>query len=553
MTDAEPRWNLAWQLREVAQRRPFQRAVVCAAGRDRAGRARYTHSTFAQLEAESDALARGFGRIGIRRGMRVVLMVPPGLDFFAAAFALFKVGAVLVLVDPGIGRKSLGICLAEAEPHAFIGVPLSHAARIALGWARRSIHVLVTAGRRWGWGGHRLSELRDAESDPYLIAAMGRDELAGLFFTSGSTGVPKGVLYSHGIFATQLDFLRERFHLDDDGADLATFAPFALFDTALGVTSVIPDMDTSRPAHADPARLVEAIEDQGVTRLFGSPALVDRLGRHCHERGIRLDSVRRVLSAGAPVRADIVERMVATLGPSAEFHTPYGATEALPVTTIEGREILNETRAESARGGGVCVGRPVRQVRLRLIRITDEPIEVWSDDLLVPEGGVGEIAVEGPIVTAGYWGRPHSNALAKIPGPDGGVVHRMGDLGRIDGKGRLWFYGRKSHRVETASGTCFPIPCESIANEHREVLRSALVGVGRAGAQEPVLCLELERSSNRDAHARITREVLALCAAHEPTRAISRVLFHPGFPVDRRHNAKIDRTALARWAARRLG
>ena len=548
---AAPGWNVAWRLREAARRRPFRPAVVCASGRDRDGRARYVQLTFAQLDRESDRLARGFERVGIGRGTRTVLMVPPGIDFFTAAFALFKVGAVVVLIDPGIGRRSLGICLGEAQPEAFVGVPLAHAARVLLGWGRGTLRTLVTVGARAGFRGHRLDALRDRSDPPRPIAAMEADDAAGIFFTSGSTGVPKGVVYTHGIFAAQLEFLGEHLQLDEDGADLATFPPFALFDAALGVTAVVPDMDASRPARADPVRLVEAIEDHGATRVFGSPALIDRLARHCQARALRLDSVRRVLSAGAPVRADIVERMRGALPPDAEFHTPYGATEALPVASIESREILEETRAESARGGGVCVGRPVRQVRVRVMRIRDDPVEVWSDALLAPEGEVGEIVVEGPVVTAAYWGRPHSNALAKMRGPDGCVLHRMGDLGRLDGKGRLWFCGRKAHRVETAQGTLFPVPCEGIANQHPEVFRSALVGVGARGAQEPVLCLELERGVGAAGRERIAREVLALCAAHETTAAIRRVLFHPGFPVDRRHNAKIDRSALAKWASDR--
>ena len=549
MSEAERGWNVAWRLRETARRRPFQPAVVCASGRDRSGRARYVQLGFAQLDRESDRLARGFERVGIVRGTRTVLMVPPGLDFFTASFALFKIGAPMVLVDPGIGRRNLGVCLAEAEPEAFIGVPLAHAARALLGWGRSSLRTLVTVGR--GWSGHRLDALRDAPDPPYPLAALDADDVAGIFFTSGSTGVPKGVVYTHGIFAAQLEYLEDRFQLDDGGADLATFPPLALFDPPLGVTAVVPDMDASRPASADPARLVEAIEDHGATRMFGSPALIDVLSRHCQTQAVHLGSIRRVLSAGAPVRADIIERMCAALPPDAEFHTPYGATEALPVTSIESREILEDTREESARGGGICVGRPVHQVRVRVMQIRDGPVETWSDELLVPEGTVGELVVSGPIVTASYWRRPRDNALAKIRDTDGRILHRMGDLGRLDGKGRLWFCGRKTHRVETAHGMLFSVPCEGVANQHPEVFRSALVGIGAPGAQEPVLCLELEKQHGAEARQRIAREVLARCAAHETTRTIRRVLFHPGFPVDRRHNAKIDRSALARWASGR--
>lgn len=538
--------NIAHHLRTMAEREPHRRAVVCPEGRDAGGRVRYTHLTYRQLEQASDAIARGLNRIGVRAGTRVALLVRPSLDFFSLAFALAKTGAVIVVVDPGIGPRRVGRCLAEAEPEAFAGIPLAHVARTALRWAPKSIHTLITVGRRWGWGGHSLADLYDEASDPYQIFEPEPDACAGIFFTSGSTGPPKGVVYTHDIFGAQIEFLRERFQVAGNEIDLPTFAPFALFDPALGMTAIVPDMDASNPARADPAKLVEAIRDHGVSQLFGSPAVVELLGRYAEREGITLPTVRRVLSAGAPARPDALERLVNAIHPDAEFYTPYGATEALPVTAIEGREILSETRHETARGGGVCVGAPIRQVSVQIIRITDDPISEWSDDLLVPTGEVGEIVVQGPIVTQTYHGRPDANAAAKIRHEGGRVMHRMGDLGRFDEKGRLWFYGRKAHRVETVDGALFPVACEGIVNQHPDVFRSAVVGVGAPGQQEPVLLVEPEQDARRTGDT-LTDSVLELCREHAALARIERALVHPGFPVDRRHNSKIDRPALAEW------
>jgi acyl-CoA synthetase (AMP-forming)/AMP-acid ligase II len=287
--------------------------------------------------------------------------------------------------------------------------------------------------------------------------------------------------------------------------------------------------------------------------MFGSPALLDRVAQYSAERGFHLPTLRRVISAGAPVRADILKRFTPMLSPGAEVFTPYGATEALPVCSIGSDEILKETAAKTAQGQGICVGRPVKSIKVQLIRITDEPIPAWSDDLLVPNGAVGEIVVQGPVVTKKYFNRPESKVLAKIPAPHGEeLYHRMGDLGRLDEQGRLWFYGRKSQRVVTSEETLFTIPCESIFNNHPLVRRTALVGVGEKGCSVPVLCVELGQNHTRAERIRIKAELLNLGASAAHTRSIKNVLFHSAFPVDIRHNAKIFREKLALWAARQL-
>lgn len=535
--------NIAASLPRLAREQPDRVAMRCP---DSAGR--YTRElTYAQLDARSDAIAAGLGAYGIGRGSRTVVMVRPTPEFFLLMFALFKAGAVPVLVDPGIDRRALRQCLDEAEPEAFIGIPLAQFARRVLGWAK-SAKKIVTVGPRWAWGGTTLAkiEVRGSGAGPQL-ADTAPDDVAGILFTSGSTGVPKGVVYRHRHFVAQIELLRNAFGLQPGGVDLPTFPPFALFDPALGLTSVIPDMDPTRPANADPDKLHAAIARFGVTQLFGSPALMKVLADH----GAPLPTVQRVTSAGAPVPPDTVAKIRTLLPDGAQFWTPYGATECLPVAVIEGRE-LESTRAATEAGAGTCVGRAVPPNEVRIIRIVDAPIADWNDVEEVPDGEVGEITVAGPTATDTYFRRDAATRIAKIREalPDGGerIVHRMGDVGWFDGEGRLWFCGRKTQRVETADGPLYTEQVEPVFNTHPQVRRTALVGVGEPGRQTPVLCYELQPGVGVD-RARVEADLRAIGARHPHTARIARFLPHPGFPVDIRHNAKIGRETLAAWAA----
>ena len=543
--------NIASHLPAMAERQPDTLAVACPTGRVRRGEAAYAEFTFGQLNEASDALARGLEEIGIGRGVRTVLMVKPGPEFFALTFAIFKVGAVPVLVDPGMGVKNLKQCLAEAEPEAFIGIPKAHAARKLLGWARETIRINVMVGRAPLWRGHTLDELRrkGESKDAYRMAATTADEMAAILFTSGSTGVPKGAVYTHGNFAAQVESLKKLYDIQPGEIDLPTFPLFALFDPALGMSAVVPEMDATRPAEVKPANIIEPILRFGVTNMFGSPALLRRVAFSTEARGVKLPSLRRVISAGAPVPSVVLERFSEMLKPGIQIHTPYGATESLPVASIGSTEILDATRAETDRGAGVCVGRPVEDVEAVVIGITDDPIETWNDDLRLGVGQIGEIAVRGPMVTKHYFNRDTSTKLAKIA-IEGGrdFYHRMGDLGYFDEGGRLWFCGRKAHRVETGGEQLFTIPCEAVFNTHEKVFRTALVGVGSGADRRPVLCVELEAQYRSADRAKLTEELLALGRARPHTRNIRTVLFHSSFPVDIRHNAKIFREELSAWA-----
>lgn len=552
--DRPASFNVASYLTAAAERAPSRVALVYPKGRDPRGQVVYASMTFRQLEEESDRLARGLKGIGIGRGTRVLLMVPPGVEFIALGFALFKVGAVLVLIDPGMGRANLLHCIREVEPEGLIAVSRLHVLRVIYRRPFESVKHSVTVGRRWFWGGAKLDEVRDKGGGKFSPADAGKDDPAAIVFTTGSTGVPKGVLYSHGTFDAQIRSIQSRFCIGEEDVALPAFAPFALFCLAMGTTSVLAKIDPTKAAEVDAEAIVRIIRENKVTYSFGSPAFWDRVGRYCVENRVRLPSIKKVIMAGAPVSPGIIACLKETLPADGESHTPYGATEALPVTSITGSEILKETVHATNQGAGVCVGRPLAGVDLRIIRISDEIIPEWDESWVLPPGEVGEIVVKGPVVTREYFKREKETALAKIR--DGGSLwHRMGDVGYLDEQGRLWFCGRKSHRVVTDKGTLFTVRCEAIFNQHPDVSRSALVGVGPRGRQRPVIVVEPRPGrmpSGSRARRRFTGELLDLGRRSELTRGIEEVLFHRAFPVDFRHNAKIIREELALWAQGRL-
>lgn len=538
--------NISRPLTEMAKLQPNTPAIIFPQEK--------RSLTFQQLDQDSDLIAKGLGGIGITRGTRVALLVPPSPELFSITFALFKAGAIPVFIDPGIGTRNMKGCLAEAEPTAFIGIPKAHVARRILGWGRATIRTSVVVGGKAFWGGIPLDDLRRSSfrTARFVAAETCRDETAAILFTSGSTGAPKGAMYTHGTFAAQVDALRELYDIRPGEIDLPTFPLFALFAPALGTTALIPQMDFTRPGTVDPRRIFGPATEFSASSMFGSPALLNRVGRYGESHGSTFPNLKRVISAGAPVPASTLKRFAGLLPVGAEIFTPYGATEALPVSSIGSNEILAETGALTGEGRGVCVGRPVASITLAIIPISDAPVAEWNDELALPLWEVGEIAVRGPQVSSAYLNRPEATRMAKIPDPDGGIWHRMGDVGYLDSSGRIWFCGRKSHRVVTSQNTLFTIPVEGVFNTHPAVFRTALVGIGMTGSQQPVLCVELEHKVGKPEQDRIRTELIKLGSRYPHTKCVQKILFHPSFPVDIRHNAKIFREKLAGWAKEQL-
>ncbi len=543
--------NVAARLPAMAKKMADQPAVVQPIKYDRQGNRQYRHLTFKQLDEDSDRIAAGLKKLGVVKGTRLALMVRPGVSFISIVFGMLKSGAVSILIDPGMGRKNVIRCLADAQPEGFVAIPIVQAVRSVLRRRFPKARMNVTVGNRWFWGGPTLQDFRvEPHGDPEM-AQTGADDPAAIIFTTGSTGPPKGVLYSHGNFDAQVKQIRDFYHIKRGEVDLPGFPLFGLFNCAMGVTAVIPDMDPSRPAQVDPAKIIEAVRDWEVTQTFGSPAIWNRVGRYCEEHDEKLSTVRRVLSAGAPVPAHVLTRMKGCIHPEGEIHTPYGATEALPVSSISGSEVLRETDARTSTGGGVCVGHRFSGIEWKVIKVVDGPIATLDEIEEPPTGEIGELIVRGSVVTRSYVTRTEANATGKITDGDQ-VWHRMGDTGYLDSDERFWFCGRVAHRVLTAEGPMYTVPCEAIFNEHPQIYRSALVGVGSPGHQRPVVVLEPAEGEMPDtdsAQARLRAQVRQLAKSNPLTEGISEFLFHPAFPVDIRHNAKIFREKLAIWAA----
>jgi acyl-CoA synthetase (AMP-forming)/AMP-acid ligase II len=606
-------FNIAQFLPAMARAAPDRAAIVCPHRADSLGR---RSLTFRALDTDSDRLAWGLREVGVTPGLRTLLMVRPGVEFVSVTFALFKLGAVPVLIDSGMGLDNLLNCVRQSRPGAMIAIPLAHAVRNVLGNdAFDSVAINITVGRRWFWGGITLKHVRTYGSDkPFPIAETTETSPAAVLFTSGGTGIPKGVLYEHGMFGAQVKLIRDFYRIEPGEIDLPAFPLFGLFGAALGTTCIIPDMDPSRPAQCDPAKLVDALQSQHVTYTFGSPAIWRRVAPYCLARNITFPSVKRILMAGAPVRAEVLEPFTRIL-PNGDTYIPYGATEALPVASIRGSEVLNETWDFTRRGKGYCVGRPLPGLTVKILNATRDfaSPQMWNDALALPPGSIGEIVVKGAVVTKEYFDMPKQTALAKIyevtapnqtppiPPFQGGennstrashipnfqhspaptqssvvspqsspfspqsysVWHRIGDMGYFDVSGRLWFCGRKAHRVILRSGrvlysVCIEAVFENFltprmtGNEMKSV-RAALTGIGPTDAREGVIVVELPQGKSVHEFQKLTPE-LNEWAADEPLAAdiVGIFGYTKSFPVDVRHNAKIDREKLGRWAGTQL-
>ncbi|UWX96086.1 alpha/beta fold hydrolase [Arthrobacter zhaoxinii] len=504
--------------------------------------------SWAGLAERVNALAAGLAAAGVRPGTRVNLLVPPGIELTSLIYACLRLNAVIVVADAGLGTKGLGRAIKGAGPSFLIGIDRALIGARAFGWpgTRISVSELSPARRRVLGVKHTVEELiADGAGSEVPWYPADPDADAAVLFTSGSTGPAKGVVYTHRQLAAMRDAIKDTYNLRAGTSLVAGFAPFALLGPALGATSVTPDMDVTSPRTLTAAALADAAVAVDATTIFASPAALTNVlatsGELDAPQRAALAQVELLLSAGAPIAEPLLAQ-VQDLVPKASLHTPYGMTEALPVTDIS----LEGIRAAGS-GNGVCVGTAVSRAEVAIAEVFPDG-SVGSEPLTVPNR-TGEILVSAPHVKDRYdrlWiTESHSASI------DG--WHRTGDVGHFDDEGRLWVEGRLGHILSTADGVRTPVAAEQAAEAVDGVGRAALVGVGPAGAQVPVAVVETDPPARRagTASPKLTAAVRSRVAGLVGLD-LAAVLVLPQMPTDIRHNSKIDRTALAGWASRLL-
>lgn len=549
------------RIREIAREDP-DRAALINVSRMPWGGLKVTTSTFKTVSDRAERLAVGLQKIGVGEGSLCSYMVPPGEDALVVALALWRIGGVMVGIEPySHGLRPVAKSLERVGPTVFFGTPEAHLARVVFGWGRGTVKTnIVVGGARLPKmpvpGAHSLASLEKTMPENPQTIEIDEDAPMLIGFTTGSTGNPKPMVMTKKNVSAMINGVMNQWKLEDYGdiVDMPTFPIFWIIGLSHGGTNVVPPMDfaTHGPGDADPGAIAEAIRGQKVVSMFASPALLTNLAEHCLEKEITLPSIRRIVSGGAEIQGPLYAAMKPVI-PNGELYSNYGATEALPVSEIDGETVLGETWALSERGEGLCVGTPLAGVETRIIEIDDGNIATIDDAKELPVGEIGELIVRSPHVSDHYYDAPEDMAANKIE--DGDTRwQRLGDTGYLDEQGRLWTCGRRSHRVVNDDGVWFPLRCEFVFNTHPDVLRTALIGPTRDGGEPvPTICVELlpEARSRRE---QVETDLREMAEAYDSTRGIDSFIFVRKLPVDKRHNAKIDRPELARKAsAGRIG
>ncbi len=555
-------FNLAAIVGEVADRDP-ERVAVIESEKVGGGERTYRRFTYRQLSADAEALAVRLREIGIGERTRTVFMASPSFEAAVALVALTRVGATLVMIDPSVGYRNVGERLRRVGPEAFVGLPMAHAGRLVFGWGPRVMRRAITVGGYFP-GTYRLGALVEAgrkvvgQAEPGGPAVTGEDT-AAILYTTGSTGPAKPTEYLHKTYVA----VHRTAHVgwgssdrEEVQVDLVAFPAFMSVAFSYGGTCVVPPINFARqgPADVDPAAMIEVINACGVRTFFASPALLGRIAEYANRHDVKMPSLIRGIGGGAPLFPPLMQALVNVMGEGAEVCANYGATEALPSTELSSSEVLAANSGLTLPGRGICVGRPFAGVKMRVVPVVDGVMERTSEGDALAFDELGELIVSGPNISPRYFGEPESTAKNKTYDEDGVVWHRLGDVGVCDVQGRFWVAGRVGHRVRTVDGVLSPMHAETILDTHPAVLRSGLVGVPDLDGkyQVAVACIELCVPKNAAEKKELEAELLAMLERYPQTRAIKHVLFADRLPVDPRHNAKIERPQLGKWAAAQL-
>jgi acyl-CoA synthetase (AMP-forming)/AMP-acid ligase II len=484
---------------------------------------------------------------GIQKESRCIVLLPPSVNMFALTLSLFRIGAIPVMIDPGMGLKSMFKALQNTDSKFLIATPKIIPAFLLFSKQLKGIKktLFVRKGKSGKTGLFPITRRRTPSE--YKVNNPTDKDLAAIFFTSGSTGMAKGVMYQHKQIRSQLEILKNEFSYNRDEIDYCTFPLIGFFSICLGLPVALANMNMTKPSTLNPKLLIKDLNKYNCSLMFCSPMVMKKLSDYSIKRKLKLRHLKEVNIAGAAVSPKDLEKFRSIVNENCIINTPYGATEALPLTKINDRQI---EIANSSKGTGVCIGKALGKTQIMIIKTTNEKTGSIEHIQKLENFEIGELMVHGPQVTQSYENNDTANSLSKVYDKNSDTYwHRMGDLGYKDEFGRIYFVGRKTHQIVIDTTVLNTIPIEHHFNKHPNVVRSGLVSVFKNNKKLAVLCIEIKHRKQKD---KTISELELLAQETEESTLVKHFLVIKNLPVDPRHNAKIFREKLTLWAQKRI-
>ncbi len=450
--------NIPFILEKALELYADKEAVVC---RDH----RFTYQAFAE---RTFGLARFLKSLGVRKGDRLAILHQNSHEYIETYFASARLGAVLNPLNFRLSPLELAFILNDSSAKVLVAAPRFAAQVQALAGLETVVeHIVWTeeeapSGR---FASHDYEKAVGAHvGDPLEVPPMSDDDLAHLYYTSGTTGKPKGVMLTHKNVCTHALCtigelgLRDAdhwihaaplFHLAD------AWASFAITWVG-GKHVIVPDFK--------PEEVLRTIEGERVTITNMVPTMLNLLVNTPGVEGCDFSSLRAILSGGAPIAPEVVRKIMATF--KCDYIQTYGMTETSPYLTLSIlKEELEHLPEEERFVYKAKTGRPFIGVLLKVVREDGSGI--------APDGReVGEIIVKGDSVTPGYWNRPDETAKALRDG----WLH-TGDLAVLDTEGYVNIVDRKKDMIITGGENVYSVEVEYVLYTHPAVLEAAVIGV----------------------------------------------------------------------------
>lgn len=541
-------FDLASEVRQTAAEFPERTAVM--EPYRAAGGWKFRTWTYRQLSRDADVVAAALQAKGYGAGTRIVFMAPPSYQASVVGIALSQLGVTSFAIDPSVGYLNVAERLRHIKPQAYVGIPLSQLGRVFFGWGPRFLKKSIVLD---GWfpGATTFKELVSFSGSLQQKPPVSVDAPCHVLYTTGSTGPAKPAMYTQRQFVNVYRTAHYSWRFNEvDGVpvDMAAFPAFMYIVLSAGGTMVVPPINFARvrPATTPARDVCEVIEAAKVTSLFASPAFLERIAQYANAHPAPLRSLRRTVGGGAPLFSPLVRSLLEVIHPEGDACPNYGATEALPSTEISGREALAETAERTAAGEGICVGQPFPNVEVQVVSPIDGKSTQLKDYQALATGVEGELIVCGPNISTAYYNDEKSTLKNKLYGDDGRVWHRLGDVGHLDEKGRVWVQGRISQCIRLDDELLLPIAIEARFDRHPKVRRSGLASRrNHQGVQEAVVAVELKQRLGAAEKAQLLAELQALTKTDAALARVSEVVILDALPVDPRHNAKIERGKLS--------